>query len=137
VSISGSNTMVGAWLSDNPPTPDIDGGSVYISTPGGAIVDCNLNTVPDSCDIAVGTSMDVNTNGVPDECEVINTCPADTHVPPDGIVDINDLVSVIIHWGNCPLPCPPVCEGDATANCVVNIDDLVSVILTWGSCPMP
>ncbi|UCC31381.1 MAG: hypothetical protein JSU86_03715, partial [Phycisphaerales bacterium] len=31
--------------------------------------DCNLNVVPDSCDIAEGTSSDINGSGVPDECE--------------------------------------------------------------------
>ena len=31
--------------------------------------DCNNNSVPDSCDIASGTSQDCNGNGVPDECE--------------------------------------------------------------------
>ena len=34
--------------------------------------DCNLNGVPDDCDIAVGTSLDVDGNGVPDECEDCN-----------------------------------------------------------------
>ena len=32
--------------------------------------DCNLNEVPDECDIRYGTSLDENTNGVPDECEI-------------------------------------------------------------------
>lgn len=31
--------------------------------------DCNTNTVPDSCDIASGTSLDLNANAIPDECE--------------------------------------------------------------------
>ena len=32
--------------------------------------DCNLNGIPDTCDIASGTSTDLNQNGQPDECEV-------------------------------------------------------------------
>lgn len=32
-------------------------------------VDCNGNSVPDSTDIALGTSLDSNANQVPDECE--------------------------------------------------------------------
>jgi hypothetical protein len=36
------------------------------------INDCNLNGVPDSCDLADGTSQDVNHNGEPDECEDCN-----------------------------------------------------------------
>ena len=31
--------------------------------------DCNLNDVPDSCDIQNGASADLDTNGTPDECE--------------------------------------------------------------------
>lgn len=136
VSISNGVSMVGAWLSDNA-GPVVDGGSVYIGTTGGAITDCNLNLVPDACDIAAGTSLDVNVNGIPDECEVLNTCPADVSNPPNGVVDIDDLVMVIINWGACPLPCPPVCPGDVTQNCVVDIDDLVALIITWGNCPTP
>lgn len=33
--------------------------------------DCNLNQIPDSCDIAGGGSQDLNANSVPDECEGI------------------------------------------------------------------
>uniref|UniRef100_UPI00322020C5 hypothetical protein n=1 Tax=Thermogutta sp. TaxID=1962930 RepID=UPI00322020C5 len=32
--------------------------------------DCNMNLVPDECDITSGTSMDCNQNGTPDECEI-------------------------------------------------------------------
>ena len=35
----------------------------------GGAADCNLNLVPDSCDIALGQSLDGNKNGIPDECE--------------------------------------------------------------------
>jgi hypothetical protein len=31
--------------------------------------DCNNNRIPDSCDIALGTSADCGGNGIPDECE--------------------------------------------------------------------
>lgn len=31
--------------------------------------DCNLNGIPDSCDISLGSSQDTNFNGVPDECQ--------------------------------------------------------------------
>ncbi len=37
--------------------------------PDGASLDCNLNGIPDECDIAGGTSSDDNANAVPDECE--------------------------------------------------------------------
>lgn len=38
-------------------------------------LDCNLNRIPDACDVADGTSHDRNRNGVPDECE--DLCVAD------------------------------------------------------------
>ncbi len=33
--------------------------------------DCNVNSVPDTLDIQLGTSPDTNQNGIPDECEDI------------------------------------------------------------------
>ena len=33
-------------------------------------LDCNLNLLPDDCDIASGTSVDDDGSGVPDECEI-------------------------------------------------------------------
>ena len=37
--------------------------------PGNA-TDCNLNFVPDTCDIASGASQDCNGNGLPDDCDI-------------------------------------------------------------------
>lgn len=34
--------------------------------------DCNVNQMPDDCDIALGTSSDCNGNGIPDSCEPMN-----------------------------------------------------------------
>ena len=48
--------------------------------------DCNLNGVPDECDIADGTSTDLDGNGVPDECEDCN----ENDVPDGWDVDPND-----------------------------------------------
>jgi len=38
--------------------------------------DCNVNAVPDACDLSGGSSTDVNANGIPDECENIQQIPA-------------------------------------------------------------
>jgi hypothetical protein len=46
----------------------------------------------------------------------------------DGRVNIDDLLSVIAHWGPCPAPCPT----DTDHNGTVNIDDLLMVINHWG-----
>ena len=54
-------------------------------------VDCNLNQIPDNCDISSGRSQDVNGNGVPDECE--STCYADCDQTTGiGGLDIMDFV---------------------------------------------
>jgi hypothetical protein len=39
------------------------------------LMDCNGNGVPDDCDITSATSLDLNFNLVPDECEVSNGVP--------------------------------------------------------------
>ncbi len=44
--------------------------------------DCNLNGVPDSTDIAMGTSPDVNGDGIPDGCQ---DCDANGMLDPDEI----------------------------------------------------
>ncbi len=52
-------------------------------TPGN---DCNLNGVPDECDITAGTSLDINGNGTPDECDNLGDLDG------DGNVDGGDFV---------------------------------------------
>jgi len=39
------------------------------------VPDCNLNGIPDTCDIANATSADLNANNIPDECEVNGGTP--------------------------------------------------------------
>jgi len=60
----------------NPSQVDCDGDGIgdACALAGGA-ADCNLNQIPDTCDIAASTSQDVNTNGIPDECEVNGGTP--------------------------------------------------------------
>ncbi len=60
----------------NPSQADCDGDNVgdACAIAGGA-PDCNLNGVPDSCDIANATSFDLNGNTVPDECELDGGSP--------------------------------------------------------------
>jgi hypothetical protein len=54
----------------------------------------------------------------------------------DGAVDVDDLLMVINHWGDCAAkgPCQadiaPVATGDRT----VNVNDLLAVINAWGPC---
>ncbi|MEQ8318531.1 MAG: M12 family metallo-peptidase [Phycisphaerales bacterium] len=51
-------------------------------------LDCNLNRIPDACDVADGTSQDRNRNGVPDECE--DLCIADCDG--DGALTVFDFL---------------------------------------------
>jgi hypothetical protein len=62
-------------------------------------------------------------------------CPADVAPSgnPDHVVNIDDLLFIINHWGNTGTP--GSVPGDVTNNGVVNIDDLLAVINAWGNCP--
>jgi hypothetical protein len=51
----------------NPTQADCDSDGVGDACEGE--VDCNFNSIPDSCDIASGFSSDINGNGVPDLCD--------------------------------------------------------------------
>jgi hypothetical protein len=87
-------------------------------------VDCNANQLPDSCDIASGSSADRNGNGVPDECDL----PGD--VDGDGSVGITDLLALLSAWGPCPgdpAPCPADIDGDGS----VGITDLLALLANW------
>ncbi len=49
----------------------------------------------------------------------------------NGVVDVLDLITVILAWGQCDaLPSP--CNGDTDCNRVVDVTDLVNVIVNWG-----
>jgi hypothetical protein len=50
----------------------------------------------------------------------------------DGIVNIDDLLQVINHWGTCPAYCAADL-APAGGNGIVNIDDLLVVITHWGN----
>ncbi|MHC4444910.1 MAG: hypothetical protein ACYTBZ_10350 [Planctomycetota bacterium] len=65
VSLSGKVALIGSPNNDG---GAVDSGSAYMYRVREA--DCNQNGIPDSCDIAGGTSDDCNANSVPDECEL-------------------------------------------------------------------
>jgi hypothetical protein len=65
-----------------------------------------------------------------------NPCACLADISPTGgnsIVNIDDLIEVINHWGTCPAA-PSTCVGDIDRNNTVNIDDLLRIITSWGSC---
>jgi hypothetical protein len=55
------------------------------------------------------------------------TCPGDTNA--SGTVDVDDLLTVVSHWGPCP-----TCAGDVTQDGVVDTDDVLMVLGAWGAC---
>ena len=57
---------------------------------------------------------------------VTGTCPAD--IDHDGIIGVNDLVAVIVGWGDAGGPADVDGDGD------VDVDDLNAVIIGWGAC---
>jgi hypothetical protein len=48
----------------------------------------------------------------------------------DGIVDVQDLVEVVLQWGDCPAQ-PEVCPADTNDDGVVDVEDLVNVVVNW------
>ncbi|MHC5005120.1 MAG: hypothetical protein ACYTJ0_18595, partial [Planctomycetota bacterium] len=53
-------------------------------------------------------------------------CDAD--IDGNGVVDVDDLVTVILAWGTDDA------AADVDGNGVVDVDDMVAVILAWGAC---
>jgi len=59
---------------------------------------------------------------------IANPCAED--FTGDGIVAVNDLLSVINVWGPCA-----GCPEDLDGNSIVDVSDLLAVISAWGPCP--
>ena len=87
-------------------------------------VDCNLNLIPDICDIASGVSSDNNSNGIPDECESILG-----DLDGDGVVGSPDLIILLGQWGACD-DCGD-CSGDLDGDCIVGTPDLIMLLGNW------
>ncbi len=121
VAISGTVALAGD-RSDS--TAGNDAGSVQFYEVGD-LLDCNDNGVPDSCEIADGTSVDANGNGLPDTCELLAG-----DVNGDLAVDVLDLIAVVGGWGPCPTA-PAACAADLDHNGTVDVSDLLAVILNW------
>ena len=90
----GDNTQAGtgnpwhSYVQAREPLLKAPRGFAFIAGEG---LDCNLNQIPDSCDIASGFSKDTNNNGIPDECE--EACYADCDQSTGaGVLDIFDFL---------------------------------------------
>jgi hypothetical protein len=54
--------------------------------------------------------------------------PGDTNH--DGRVDVDDMIGVILAWGQCQAP--NLCANDVNGDGRIDVDDLIMVILNWG-----
>jgi len=127
VAAIGDMAVISAASAD---APMVDAGRVLAFVVGGP--DCNDNAVMDGCDIVSRSSADADVNGVPDECQP-HVCPWDCAAPPNGAVDVDDLLAVIDSWGaqggwTAADQFPPGGDG------VINIDDLLALLEAWGPC---
>jgi hypothetical protein len=55
-------------------------------------------------------------------------CPEDVNF--DGVVDVDDVVSIVMHWGPDSGSNPCDVNGDGT----IDTDDIVMVVIRWGTC---
>jgi hypothetical protein len=99
-------------------------GSVYAYH---GIGDCNGDAQLDLCGIVGGQVPDDNGNGFPDACE----CPCDCAQPPDGVVNVIDLLFMLSQWGG-----PGSCDCAQPPDGVVNVIDLLFMLGFWGPCPI-
>ncbi|VAX37014.1 hypothetical protein MNBD_PLANCTO03-1534, partial [hydrothermal vent metagenome] len=89
----------------------------------GDLADCNLNLVPDSCDIALGTSEDIDGDGIPDECQ--GGCVAD--YDGNGAVNPRDFIVFLDDWTN-RRP-----GADLTGDLIVDSRDIVAFLNMWAA----
>jgi len=64
-----------------------------------ASVDCNVNGVPDECDLSRGTSLDCNANGILDECDIAGGTSVDCNL--NGVPDECDPSSAFPNFTTC------------------------------------
>ena len=75
--------------------------------------------------------IDTNDNGIIDSCECDADCAGG---PPDGNVNVTDLLSLLANWGGSPTFCditPPGGDGS------VDVTDLLALLAAWGACTGP
>ncbi len=76
--------------------------------------DCNVNRIPDECDVAGGESRDRNDNGVPDECDF----PVDVDGDADfDLDDYNVIVACMTGPGASHLPGCETSDLDGDGDC--------------------
>ena len=104
--------------------------------PGSEVADCNANGIPDSCDLASGTSADRNGNGIPDECDpnpvLALTSNASACNTVNSTVTVEARLSgasqpvvagqMLVQWDASKLSLSSVNPGDAPFNVVYSLN---------------
>ena len=52
----------------------------------------------------------------------------------DGIINVNDLLEILVHWGECPAPptnCPPDIAPWPTGDGHIDVNDLLQTLSNW------
>ena len=63
------------------------------------------------------------------------SCRADiAPMPPDGAINVTDLLALLAAWGACPGGADP-CVADINRDGQVNVSDLLELLAAWGPCP--
>ena len=90
------------------------------------LIDCDGDGLWDLQAIIENPSLDSDQDGLLDACEV---CTGD--LDGSGSVDVNDVLALLVAWGDCPAPC----EADLNDDGLVGVDDLLELLALWGDCP--
>ena len=120
-------------------------GANYRLTAGSPCVDPGNNA---SVPPAVNTDLDDNPRFVDDGCTPDMGSPpagapyvdmgafefqtSSCDVNGDGVVGINDFLTLLASWGPCPRPCPPSCATDFDDDCQTGITDFLMLLADWG-----
>ncbi|MCZ6834867.1 MAG: hypothetical protein O7G85_03760 [Planctomycetota bacterium] len=67
-------------------------------------------------------SQDKNNNGQPDVCDLAQ---GDNNL--DGVINVDDLLSLLAKWGLCTEPCP----ADTNLDGAVDVEDLLTLLANW------
>ena len=63
------------------------------------------------------------------------SCCASGDADQNGVIDLNDIVRLLAHWGNCSAP--PCCDlGDANGDQTIDFNDLIIMLGHWGACAL-
>ncbi|MHC4989846.1 MAG: FG-GAP-like repeat-containing protein [Planctomycetota bacterium] len=76
--------------------------------------------------VANDSSSDVSVL-INDTCEPVRPCPGD--LDDSGTIDVNDLLAVILAWGNAGGP------EDIDQDGIVGVNELIILVLGFGTCP--